>query len=282
MGKAIAKSDAKQKNLFEHLKTSLKQIKIDDETYFLAEGDTLLDIDQLEIYANARQKEIEVRAARAAADAAGFGTARIGSQAQALIAMTQGGKIVRWKPGTVLSYRVAKGTFADDDKYNMVVKNMKAATKEWMDTCGVEFEHMAELDAQAGVGPAGALFAVREIDAGGSFIASAFFPNDPKDRRRVLIDPSYYSTDFDKIGVLRHELGHVLGWRHEHISHDAPSACPDEDDFDTTKLSQYDPKSVMHYFCGGVGSKELKISDVDRTGSVQVYGPPLKNVSFIT
>jgi hypothetical protein len=74
----------------------------------------------------------------------------------------------------------------------------------------------------------------------------------------------------------------VLGWRHEHISHDAPPACPDEDDFDQQKITQYDPKSVMHYFCGGVGSKELKISDIDRAGSVQIYGPPLKQVSFIS
>jgi hypothetical protein len=71
-------------------------------------------------------------------------------------------------------------------------------------------------------------------------------------------------------------------WRHEHISYDAPPACPDEDDFDQQKITQYDPKSVMRYFCGGVGSKELKISDIDRTGSVQVYGPPLNQVSFIS
>jgi Matrixin len=270
------------KDLFAHLKKTLHQVKIDGQTYYLAEGDTLLDIDQLQIYADARQQEIEVRKARAAADKAGFGQARIGTQAQALIAMTSGGKIVRWKPGTVLSYRVAKGTFGDDVKYQMVVKNMAEATQNWMDTCGVEFKHMQALDDRPGVQPEGALFSVREIDAGGRFIASAFFPNDPKDRRRVLIDPSYYDTDFDKVGVLRHELGHVLGWRHEMIHKNAPPACPDEDDFDTKYLTEYDPKSVMHYFCGGVGSKDLKITDIDRTGSVQIYGPPLKQVSFIS
>ena len=270
------------KDLFAHLKKTLRQVKIDGQTYYLAEGDTLLDVDQLEIYARARQQEIEVRKARAAADAAGFGQARVGSQSQALIAMTSGGKIVRWTPGTVLSYRVAKGTFGNDDKYKMVVENMAKATQEWMDTCGIEFKHMKELDDKPGVLPEGALFSVREIDAGGRFIAAAFFPNDPKDRRRVLIDPSYYDTEFDKVGVLRHELGHVLGWRHEHISHDAPPACPDEDDFDHHKITQYDPKSVMHYFCGGVGSKELKISDIDRAGSVQIYGPPLNQVSYIS
>ena len=38
----------------------------------------------------------------------------------------------------------------------------------------------------------------------------------------------------------------------------------------------------MHYFCRGVGSKELKISDINRTGSVQIYSPPLNQVSFIS
>jgi hypothetical protein len=277
-----AKSPAVPKNMFSHLKNTLRQIKIDGQPYYVAEGDTLLDLDQLEVYAAARQKEIEVHQARAAADAAGFGMSRVGIQTQALIAMTQGGKIVRWKPGTVLSYRVAKATFGDDGKYRTVVENMAKATKDWMDTCGVEFKHMPELDDRPGVQPEGALFSVREIDAGGKFIASAFFPNDPKDRRRVLVDPSYYDTDFDKVGVFRHELGHVLGWRHEQIHKNAPPACPHEDDFDVKYLSEYDPKSVMHYFCGGVGSKELKITDIDRAGSVQVYGPPLNQVAFVS
>ena len=156
---------------------------------------------------------------------------------------------------------------------------MAKATQEWMDTCGVEFKHLKELDDKPGVKPEGALFSVRSMPAAVSSPRRS--SNDPKDRRRVLIDPSYYDTDFNKVGVLRHELGHVLGWRHEHISHDAPPACPDEDDFDH-KITQYDPKSVMHYFCGGVGSKELKISDIDRAGSVQIYGPPLNQVSFIS
>ena len=63
------------------------------------------------------------------------------------------------------------------------------------------------------------VFTVRHVDAGGQFIAAAFFPTYPPLRRRVLIDPSYFADDlsFDRVGVLRHELGHVLGFRHEHI-----------------------------------------------------------------
>jgi hypothetical protein len=37
----------------------------------------------------------------------------------------------------------------------------------------------------------------------------------------------------------------------------------------------------MHYFCGGVGSNELKISALDRKGAQQVYGPPLAAAALV-
>jgi hypothetical protein len=37
----------------------------------------------------------------------------------------------------------------------------------------------------------------------------------------------------------------------------------------------------MHYFCGGVGSRDLAITDVDRAGSQKVYGPPFTSFELI-
>jgi len=184
----------------------------------------------------------------------------------------------------VLTYCVLSHTFPKVEWYQQAVYNMEQATADWEGTCGVEFEYRREVDESDELRPPEVLFPVRFIDAGGQFIAAAFFPNDPLSRRRLLIDPSAFSETlrFNPVGVLRHELGHVLGFRHEHIRESAPPICPDEDPTGTLDLTAYDPQSVMHYFCGGVGSRELAITDLDRTGSQKVYGQPLANFELLT
>ena len=269
-------------DLYSTLKAKLNTIEVDGITLWIAEGDTLLDQDQLKIYADVREQEIKARAAAKQADAAGFGTVHLEEPKHGLIAGTKNGKIVRWKPGAVLTYRVARDSFGGNAAhYQLVVDSVKAATLEWETTCGVNFEHRAALDTKPGTGLEGLLFVVKEFNASGKFIASAFFPSDPPERRVVLIDPSYYTTSFDKVGVLRHELGHTLGFRHEHIRNEAPPVCPNEPLWDTQVLTVYDPTSVMHYFCGGVGTNALKISALDRKGAQQVYGPPLGSAALI-
>ena len=268
-------------DLYSHLKSNLNTIEVDGTTLYIAEGDTLLDQEQLKIYADVREQENKARAAAEAADKAGFGAAPV-EQRRGLIAMTSGGKVVRWKPGAILTYRVARDSFGGNAAhYQLVVDSMAAATREWEQTCGVNFEHRASLDTKPGVGAEGLLFVVKQFDAQGKFIASAFFPSDPPERRAVLIDPSYYTTSFDKVGVLRHELGHTLGFRHEHIRNEAPPVCPNESLWDTKVLTAYDPTSVMHYFCGGVGTNALKISQTDRRGAQQVYGPPIASAAMV-
>jgi hypothetical protein len=265
-------------SMFDVLKTGLKQVSVDGEDFWVAEGDLLLAETELKSYAEARQAQEDARKATADAEAAGLGGASLREAAtRSLVGVTAGGKHVRWKPGTVLTYRVARTTFSAAH-YETVVENMAAATGAWEETCGVSFRHASDLDERPGTGPEGSVFVVRELDTGGQFIAAAFFPNDPATRRLVLIDPSYYSTTFDAVGVLRHELGHVLGFRHEHIVSQAPPACPDEPLFDTAQLTDYDPQSVMHYFCGDRGSRTLAISTVDQRGSQLIYGPPLDKV----
>ena len=278
---ALAKSD-----LFASLQNRLNKVEIDGQEYYVAEGDTLLDEDQLLVYAQQRQaREVALRAAEAASGA-GLGVTRLvgttlEDQSRGLLGMVHDDKIVRWQPGFILTYCVLRDTFPSEDQYRVVRENMRLATEAWEETCGVSFEHIQDLDSSENVSPEGVIFTVRFLDARGEFIAAAFFPNDPVSRRKVLIDPSYFSTTFDRVGVLRHELGHVLGFRHEHIRSGAPPDCPDEDPTGVFDLTKYDPRSVMHYFCGNLGSRELAITELDRTGSQKVYGPPLSSFELI-
>ena len=267
-------------DMLERLKDNLadNRIEIDGEVYHVVEGDLLVDEDQLGLYAEQRallEAEAQVKRQLAA-----LGAPRLALENQgALVGIMQGGKLVRWQPGLVLTYAVLRQTFGNEMEYQLASRSMQEATQAWEETCGIRFSHSSQFDNSNGTQVADVVFTVRKIDAGGRFIASAFFPNDPPPRRRVFLDPSFFANDlpFDRTGVLRHELGHVLGFRHEHIRSGAPPVCPREDLGETIDLTKYDPRSVMHYFCGGVGTRELRITDLDRAGAQQLYGPPLQD-----
>ena len=62
--------------LYSQLKAKLNTIQVEGKTLYVVEGDTLLDDDQLKIYAEVREKENEARAAAKKADAQGFGASR--------------------------------------------------------------------------------------------------------------------------------------------------------------------------------------------------------------
>ena len=135
-------------SLYELLKEKLNTIEVNGEKLYIAEGDTLLDDEQLKLYAEVREKEIEAREAAKKADAAGHGAKRL-EVSHGLVASTRNGKVVRWAPGTVLSYRVVRSSFSNPKHYKMIVDNMRAATEEWERTCGINFEHKAELDSRS-------------------------------------------------------------------------------------------------------------------------------------
>lgn len=279
------RTSAKKSGKLRQIKSKAQRVTLDTDTgshFYVVEGDLLYDDDELQFYA--LQKEAQQEARRL-----GVAPTSELNRDDALVAVATAGKVVRWPPGVVLRYCVLRDTFLSVKEYDLVRRNMKLATEAWEETCGVEFEHAEEHDGHADattrpdeIGP-GIVFAVRHFDAQGKFIASAFFPTQPPARRKVLIDPSFLSKDlqFNRAGVLRHELGHVLGFRHEHIRSGAPAVCPDEVGDDRIDLTEYDPRSVMHYFCGGVGTKDLSITELDRMGAQRIYGPPFSSVMFV-
>jgi hypothetical protein len=235
---------------------ALKKTLPRDGDYYVIEGDIKVTDQELEGYVNEQKQNTE----------------RHASVTPELIVNLFQGKDDYYKSidQRTLTYAVDRASFGQlSEGYSNVVSNMQQATQAWMNSCSeckIQFVYRSDLDANPNSRELN--FVVQLHDVHGQYIAASFFPHDDKIRRSLNIDPSYFTTSFDKIGVLRHELGHVLGYRHEHIR--GIAGCYTEGN-EWRPLTPYDPKSVMHYFCGGQGSLSLQLTQLDIQGHRQLY-----------
>ena len=82
------------------------------------------------------------------------------------------------------------------------------------------------------------------------------------------------SHGFSVRGVMRHELGHVLGFRHEHIRDEVPKGLfVPEDTSSIAPQGPWDKRSVMHYpnAAADLGTMTLEFTDHDRYHAWQIY-----------
>ncbi len=192
--------------------------------------------------------------------------------ADRLIIDTVGGVDNRWsaKQKKALTFCVSK---AFGSRYPEVLEAMTAAAGAWESAADLRFVHLEAEDGRCDEENEAVLFDVNPVDVGGQYIARSFFPNTRRAQRNVLIDRSAWdSSQPDLAGVLRHELGHTLGFRHEHTRPEA-GACFEDDNW--RPLTDYDAKSVMHYpQCHGTAGWALALTEKDRQGARSVYGAP--------
>jgi hypothetical protein len=155
-----------------------------------------------------------------------------------------------------------------------VVQQMANATDAWEKVAAVDFTYDSSQDATCNPTNTAVVFDVRPVNQG-DYLARAFFPNEPRASRNVLIDQSSFDLPagdtLKLVGILRHELGHTLGFRHEHTRPES-GTCFEDDNW--RPLTNYDAFSVMHYpQCNGKGDWSLVLTDKDKSGSACVYGP---------
>jgi len=192
-----------------------------------------------------------------------------------LIADAPNGKIAGWDSASKrnLTYCVSKSF---GNRYQAVVDAMAAATKAWEGASDVTYKHEVTLDGNCDAKTDSIIFDVRPVpdNVSVTYLARAFFPRQPRGERNVLIAEKSFNLKPDGklqlVGILRHELGHSLGFRHEQTRPEAGICFEDKE---WIPLTSYDAFSVMHYpQCNGLGDWSLTLTDTDKLGAACQYG----------
>jgi hypothetical protein len=150
-----------------------------------------------------------------------------------------------------------------------IVSAMEGGAALWEGaSSAVDFVYDSSQDSNCTTSNDAVLFPVEPIETN-EYIARAFFPSSPDSEMNVLVDDSVTSSGWPAANILGHELGHTLGFRHEHTRPEAGTCFEDNN---WRPLTPYDSNSIMHYpQCNGTSS-DLGFSALDGQGVAALYG----------
>ncbi len=188
---------------------------------------------------------------------------------EGLVVNTVGGVDDKWSTAQVgnLTYCVSTKF---GSRHTDVVNAMSNGAGLWEAASSrINFVHVPSQDASCTTRNKSVLFSVEPVQTT-QYIARAFFPSTPKRSRNVLVDDSIWTSgSWTPANIMGHELGHTLGFRHEHTRPEAGTCFEDNN---WRPLTPYDSSSIMHYpQCNGTSSN-LSMTATDRQGAAVLYG----------
>ncbi|MGL5823970.1 MAG: hypothetical protein ACRCYU_03900 [Nocardioides sp.] len=151
-----------------------------------------------------------------------------------------------------------------------VVAAVAAGAALWEDASGsVNFIYKPSQNSRCRTSNNQVLFPIRPTFTS-QYIARAFVPSTGDSSRSILVNPlSLFDAGIPAANIMGHELGHTLGFRHEHTRPEAGTCFEDNN---WRPLTPYDAASIMHYpQCNGT-SLDLSFTISDGNGVRALYG----------
>ncbi|KAF9780692.1 hypothetical protein IL306_015057, partial [Fusarium sp. DS 682] len=140
----------------------------------------------------------------------------------------------RWKPGSVITYSIDVDSFPSQRSARFAERALDKAAGDWNSRdVGIRFQSLKH-EGQA-------VFTLKYYPAPNGLFAESFFPDSK--RRTLSIFKYAFKKAYRKFmaNIFRHELGHVLGLRHE-------EAGTRESKIPSVALSPPNGRSIMRYF----------------------------------